>query len=213
MDGPSLGRKRPRRAAISEETAAQIYAAVQNSATPATRHKCCNALNALCWPQYRSVEACPAQLRPGSFVSNFCALKRRKAAKTKKGPSRSDGPSLGRKRPRRAATRQARLGDVAVQNIGRAFRKGKCKNCRAAITGANGRNVWNLAAGPPMDARRGMALAPKRGRSSSERPKSREETPVLGCGSEEVLPRYRRICMRLFAVGSNLPHLLCQCLR
>jgi hypothetical protein len=38
---------------------------------------------------------------------------------------------------------------------------------------------------------------------ASERPKSREETPVLGYGSEEVLLRYRNFCMRLFAFPGN----------
>ncbi len=37
----------------------------------------------------------------------------------------------------------------------------------------------------------------------SERPKSREETPVLGCGTEEVLLRNRNFCMRLFVSPGN----------
>jgi hypothetical protein len=48
---------------------------------------------------------------------------------------------------------------------------------------------------------------------ASERPKSREETPVMGCGGEEVLSRNRKLFMRLFVTGHNVGHLLCQCLQ
>jgi hypothetical protein len=37
----------------------------------------------------------------------------------------------------------------------------------------------------------------------SERPKSREETPVLGYDAEEVLLRNRKFFMRLFVMPGN----------
>ena len=143
---------------------------------------------------------------------SFHALKGRNGtARKKKGRPGSDGPSLGRKRPRRAAPRQAWLGNVALQNIGWRSRKGKCKNCRAAITGRKSRSNSDSGDCAGWPALQGLT-AKKEAVRASERPKSREETPVLGCGGEEVLPETARICMRLFAQSGNLRYLLCLCL-
>ena len=50
-----------------------------------------------------------------------------------------DGPSLGRKRPRRAAASPSTLGDAALQNKACNAQKLNCKICRAA------RKSWNGA--------------------------------------------------------------------
>ena len=72
------------------------------------------------------------------------------------------------------------------KNIAGCDQNWKCKKCRAAITAARVRSEGEIAyrsAGPGP----GPHPCQKEAVRASERPKSREETPVKGCGGEAVM--------------------------
>src|SRR5690606_25723224 len=62
------------------------------------------------------------------FVWFPCAKSPQLRHQEKRAVQRVDGPSRGRKRPRRATTERARLSNVAVQNIGSTPKMGSAKN-------------------------------------------------------------------------------------
>jgi len=97
----------------------------------------------------------------------------------------TNGPSLGRKRPRRATTPRA----------GPAMSHRKSYGCSAPFSNAIFAELLPLNR---RAQRRGLetrafaastAVSPgrKKGRSFAERPKSREETPKVGCGGRKVV--------------------------
>jgi len=122
--GPSLGRKRPRRA---DEAQAKYRA-------PRSAKLCCSAKrrkpSRIILKHNRDPPSCGS--RPGSgrqlggprrAPETGCGRHvRHTGAGKKKGPSGVDGPSLGRKRPRRAAAPTSKLIDDALHNMNAAHK-------------------------------------------------------------------------------------------
>ena len=88
--------------------------------------------------------------------------------------SREETPKEGKRRGERGSAMSH------CKNIVGRDQKGKCKKCRAAITAAGIRRP-TCGAGPMCPSHQKEAVR------ASERPKSREETPVMGCGGEALI--------------------------
>ena len=149
---------------------------------------CCSAIYSDRKPAFRR----RGMMMPASNMSS-----------TRRGPQRRDGcrqekravritngPSLGRKRPRRATTNEPGSPCRIAKATGAPhhFQMQFLQSCPTEIRGSCvGRSTM------------------KKGRSEDERPKSREETPKWANGSLDrpAPPRYRD--MGLFAVAINQP--------
>ena len=202
MDGPSLGRKRPRRA---RDPTAQPCDHNFNLCCSAAncksrrRHSCCNAPNRG-HPATVGTAPALASVRSHTPISPHfpCAKSPRLRQNEKRAVQRVDGPSLGRKRPRRA--RQCERGSAMSQcKISEADQRWEVQKLQGCHNFGGKRVRFCGRAGPEVGS-----TGQKEAVRASERPKSREETPVMGCGGEDVRPRNRNFCMRLFAASGNL---------
>jgi hypothetical protein len=135
-----------------------------------------------------------------------------------KGPSEffTNGPSLGRKRPRRAAKREP-SSHIALQKLKVQRIIGKCDLRRS-----EGLETRISRESPYF----GQAICnwPAKGHSNKERPseierpKSREETPKLGSNCDEACQRNHLVTMSCFDPRRNLYEyyvstLTCACIR
>ena len=115
-------------------------------------------------------------------------------SRVKKGRWRASGPSLGRKRPRRAAVTRVRYRTAEICHRAAQNARGKSDIVNWCLDRAYGPGHYQCA-GVTANLRIRLIYA-KKGRQRRWRPKSREETPKEGSGHARMRDRTARRCGR-----------------